>query len=354
MAGITTPGGNYIDPDQTFATTGQGINEQTGQPTPGVNQSGVGGFLQGVGQVLTGSNNPFTNASFLPAMGMAAQQFYNAGQYRDLGNQAADRADPFGPSRAGYIARLNHLYEDPSSIADTPGYKFALDQALDATQGRLASMGFGGTGTMADALSTQASGLAQQTFNNERNALMQMSGVQFDPANAASMQMKGGELALDAQSNALGAMMYPFGPGAGGTTINNNGGPGGKNNGGSNLQSRLSQAVSSGLIKPADAAQLFQRLITSQGDISDGDIQLLNSLGIDNNVDLGGVDYAPGSYDFNGFAGYGPDINSSTGAILDSQSGNPFDYQDITGAGFPVGDITSDVDMSGFQVDPWS
>lgn len=350
---ITTPGGN------TFDDNGVPINPPTETTTtPGVNQSGAGGFLQTAGQFLTGSNNPFTNASVIPAELTAAKQWYDAGQYRQLGNQAADRADPFGQYRRGYGDQLAALYKDPSQIANTPGYKFALNQALDATQGRLSSMGYGGTGTMADSLSAQASGLAQQTWNTEANRLAMMAGAQFDPANAARMQMEGGQLAVNSQNAALAAMMYPFGPGAAnGTTINNNNGGGGGQNGhgGSNIQSRLQQAVSSGKISGADAASLYQRILNSQGNISDADLNLMNSLGIDTNVDTGGMDMAPPSYDINNGFGGSPNIDPSTGAIIDTSlnpNTSPFNIDDGSGGYWPTN--TDSIDTTGFITDPWS
>lgn len=191
---------------------------------PGVTQSGVPGFLQNVGQFVTGSNNPFTNAAFVPAMATAVQQWKNADTYDQLGREAADRSDPFGKYRGYYGDRLRSLYDDPSQIENTPGYKFAMNQTMNNTAAKLASQGFLGSSQMQNALAAQSSGLAQQTFNQERNALMQMAGAQFDPANAGRMLMEGGQLAVNARNGALAAMFYPFGPGAGNGAGGNGGG----------------------------------------------------------------------------------------------------------------------------------
>lgn len=222
-------GGNTVNPaNAPNDYNGGAPGDSYGGPTPGVNQSGVPGFLQGVGQFVTGSNNPFTNAAFVPAMATAAQQWKNADTYEQLGREAADRSDPFGKYRGYYGDRLRSLYDDPSQIENTPGYKFALNQALNATGSKLASQGFLGSTQMQNALVAQASGLAQQTFNQERNALMQMAGSQFDPANAGRMMMEGGQLAVNARNGALAAMFYPFGPGAGnGNGLGGNGGTNG-------------------------------------------------------------------------------------------------------------------------------
>ena len=365
----------YYDPSQAVYP-GSGVDIQPGSSgyvgpgdqsgsTPGVNQSGLGGFMQGVGQFLTGSNNPFTNASLIPAMAMAAQQWHNAGQYTDLGNRAAAMANPMG-DRSQYVNELSALEKDPSQIANTPGYKFALNQAMDATSSKLASQGLLGSSQMQNALATESSGLAQQTYNNTINQLSRLAGADFNPAQAASMMMQGGELSMGAQNAALAAMFYPFGPGAGngsGVTINNNnsgggGGQGGGSSGaGGHLGSALSQAVQGGFIKPGDAASLFQRIMADPSNISPADLQLMQSLGIQTPFDTGGVDTAPPSYDpTGGFGGYG-NVDPTTGAILDSQTGSPFDSSNIFGAGYPIDPSTIDpgtIDTSGFTIDPWS
>lgn len=342
--------------DPTVATTGQGIDE-TGNSGPSTYTNPNGGIapIGSTGQnPPTGTSNGFMsnvnqfvsngmNSSMLiPAVAAAINGYNNAGHYEDLGNQAAARADPFGNNgnRQQYIDQLSALYKDPSQIANTPGYKFALNQALDVTQSRLGAMGYGGTGTMADSLAAQASGLAQQTWNTEANRLAMLGGAQFDPSNAARMQMQGGQESIDAKNGALQALFSPFAGGAG-TNITNNtgGGPGGGTNN-NHLQDTLSRAVSSGAISAQSAQQLFNRLISSQGNISDGDLQTMRDLGIDPGVDLGGVDTAPGSYDSSGFGGYG-NVNSSTGSIMDSQNGSPFSYGDYAGSGYN-GDIVTD------------
>jgi hypothetical protein len=158
--------------------------------------------------INTGLNNP----ALIPAAATAYQQWNQADQYRDAGRAAADRADPFGQYRRGYGDQLKDLYRDPSKVAQTPGYQFALNQAMGATESRLRAMGLTGSSQMQKSLVDQASGMAAQTWNQEANRLAMMAGAQFDPANAARMQMEGEKLRMEAQSNALGAIMYPFGP----------------------------------------------------------------------------------------------------------------------------------------------
>lgn len=347
---VVPPGADGGTPSNPYYAPGNPNTPSNYVPS----QNGVGGYMQQVGQAVTGSNNNFTNAAFVPAMASAAELYHDAGRYEQIGNQAADRADPFGPQRAGYIARLNQLYADPSSIANTPGYKFALNQALDATQGRLAAQGFGGTGTMADSLSAQASGLAQQTFNQERNALMQMSGVQFNPAQAAQMQMEGANLGLQARENAVGAMMYPFGPGASGNTVNVNGG----GQGGGSAQSPYSagQAVTSAIMQGGSAGFSAASHLLDQGirfvKLPDGtvaDLQQYEMHGADN----GSGDTTPYYPTQSAVDSGATDPNSQfwTGGDYTNLDPNAGDASGVINGAVPIDDNNP---FAGFDFSDWS
>lgn len=241
--------------------TGGGSTSGGGGYNPGVTQDGVGGFLQNVGQIVTGSNNGFTNAAFFPAMATAIQQWKNADTYKQLGMDAANRADPFGKYRGYYGDKLQSLYDDPSQIENTPGYKFAMNQTMNNTAAKLASQGYLGSSQMQNALAAQSSGLAQQTWNTERNALMQLSGSQFDPASAGRMMMEGGNLAVNARNGALAAMFYPFGPGA---ASQGGGGGGGGGNGHINSTS-LPQTVLNAITSGGAAGMQAAGQLLSQG-----------------------------------------------------------------------------------------
>jgi len=214
----------------------------------------AGNFITGAvntaGQVVGAGNG------IIPAAVQAYKQWNDANKYIDMGKTASEQADPFGRYRRGYGDRLQNLYDDPSAIENTPGYKFALNQALDSTQSRLRAQGLSGGSAMQKSLTDEASGMAAQTWDKEANRLAMLSGAQFDPAKAAMMQMEGGKLAVESQNKALDALFTPFRNGGGNTTINNSTG-GGSNGGGSggsgfpNLktpagQAQLAQAVMQG------------------------------------------------------------------------------------------------------------
>lgn len=332
-------------------------------------------FLSTVGDFITNTANNFannvaSNPYAIPAAAMAAQQFHNADQYRQAGNQAADRADPFGQYRRGYGDELANLYKDPTQIENTPGYKFSMNQTMNSTGAKLAAMGMSGSSQMQNALAQQSSGLAQQTWNTEADRLARLSGAQFDPANAARMQMEGNAQKLNAENQGMGALAWLANPGGGGN--NNNNGRNNNSNGGTNpnfggmnpqdVLNRLAQAAGPGGILPGGgtAAQLFQKWLSSPGDISQSDMNLMRSVGIDtSNIDGTMVDTAPPGYNYSGF---GPDnsTNDSTGYIMngnfDPTSSGNLNYNDVTGSNqdfFTDSGTDSPIDTSGFQIDPW-
>jgi hypothetical protein len=63
---------------------------------------------------------------------------------------------------------------------------------------------------MAVDLSKYASDSDATYLDAERKQLGNLAGAQFDPANAANMLIKGGQLSVDAQNVALGAMFTQF------------------------------------------------------------------------------------------------------------------------------------------------
>jgi hypothetical protein len=202
--------------------------------------SGAGNLMSGLGNAL-GLTDPSSQAMMIPAIGMAINSYNNADKYQQLAQQSSQMANPFGQYRNQFGQELSNLEKDPSQIANTPGYKFALNQALDATQSRLASQGASGSSQMQNALAQEASGLAQQTYNSTIGQLTNLSGAQFSPDAAANLLMSGMTNSMLQKSNALGALFAPFGNQAGMNQLGaliaalhgqaNNGGQGGTSGG---------------------------------------------------------------------------------------------------------------------------
>lgn len=117
---------------------------------------------------------------------------YLAGRAQSGMNAAADRADPFGQANRQRAANLLwQLYQDPTSVQNTPGYQFALQQGQQGISRRGASTGYYRSPNLDYQLMEFNQGLASRTFNQERDALMQMAGVQFNPGTAGSLMAQG-------------------------------------------------------------------------------------------------------------------------------------------------------------------
>lgn len=147
----------------------------------------------------------------------AYQDNRNIQQYESQINNLLDRGDPFRNERANYITRLNQLYADPSSIENTPGYKFAKEQGLDAIQRKMAARGMSLSGNELGEMDKFSTGLAAQTLDKERAALMQMAGANFNPAEMAGRGIQAyGNIAQMQANRDAGVMNGLFGNGQNG------------------------------------------------------------------------------------------------------------------------------------------
>jgi hypothetical protein len=185
--------------------------DPTGSSTSGFRLPG----MDDINNWLTsgGPNAVTNNAARAAALATAYESFRNSRRIQDTAERAADIANPFQPYRRQYGDQLADLYKDPSKIADTPGYKFALQQGIGATERANASQGYLGSGKMSTDLMDYAQGLASQTWDKEANRLSGLAGAQFNPANGADMIMRGEEGGIRERGNALAALGHLLNPG---------------------------------------------------------------------------------------------------------------------------------------------
>ena len=123
-------------------------------------------------------------------------------QYRTDINNAANRADPVGQAnRDRANARLWELYDDPSSIENTPGYRFAREQGEQGVQRAAAGKGYFRSPNMLYNLSKFNQGLAQQTYEKEINRLLQMAGYNWNPTGAGTILANGAQGNYNAGAN---------------------------------------------------------------------------------------------------------------------------------------------------------
>ncbi len=89
-----------------------------------------------------------------------------------------------------------------------PGYQFAMDQALQATQRQTGTGGFQGSGNVLTALQDRAAGLASQQYGNWAARLQPYLGQQTDlsKALASIYGTEGGD--ITSQQNAIGNLLY--------------------------------------------------------------------------------------------------------------------------------------------------
>jgi hypothetical protein len=180
--------------------------------------SGLGGMFKG------GMGKMFGGGSSAPMGGMAgamgggggfdwgnlamagidAYGSYQTGKGQQEGaQQAMGMMNPFAPHRAGYAKRLSELYADPSSIAETPGYKFQMEQGMQAMGRTSAARGSRLSGGALVEAQKFGQGLASQMRQQEIQNLSMLSGAGFGPA--------GGQYAMQAST----AMPNAYQEGAG-------------------------------------------------------------------------------------------------------------------------------------------
>lgn len=166
----------------------------------------------------------FDWSSLISPAVQAGMNYYSGQQVGQAGQQAQRYADPFGQYRPQYANALAQMQSNPSSVANTPGYQFTQDQAMNQIGRSAAAQGYLGSGNVLTALQDRASGIASQQFNNERDFLGKASGAYNNPFGAA-------QLGLGARMDQLGA--YGQGVGALGSAIGGAGAGGAAGAGGS-------------------------------------------------------------------------------------------------------------------------
>lgn len=163
----------------------------------GLAQAYTGGSGQaGLAEGLYNADGSFNWGGALKA-GVDAYGSYNSGKkIQSAYDKAGQQANPFAEHRGFYGDKLRALENDPSSIANTPGYKFAQEQG-EQSIGRLASATGGRLGgkRMGDVLKFN-NNLASQMFQSETRRYAGLAG--------AGMSSTGEQFGMGAQAYAGG------------------------------------------------------------------------------------------------------------------------------------------------------
>ncbi|MBB3931233.1 hypothetical protein GGR25_002283 [Kaistia hirudinis] len=189
------------------------------------------------------------------AAGQASQWYTNA---RDVGNQALqdftgqaiDTQNAALPQLLGYYAgaygngqsqmapyiglgqsaagAINDLYANPQNaqawLAATPGYQFTLNQGLKAVQNSAAARGLGSSGAALKGAANYATGLADNTYQNQFGNLTSLLGTGQNAAGLLSnlgLQTASGAAGVQGQTAAnVANMLTALGAGISGNYMN--------------------------------------------------------------------------------------------------------------------------------------
>jgi len=180
-------------------------------------------ILQTVGGTVA---DYFKNPMAYPAIATAWQQYKNSEQYGADREQYSKEGNPYGPYRERAAQRLEALYNDPSAIENTPGYKFRLSQGMGNLSGKQAAA-HQGWGNEFGAMQNYAQGLASTEYGNEVERLMKQAGVNIGPEASLNAQTTARGQQLQSELGALQALTTPFGQNAGDARQNGGGSTGG-------------------------------------------------------------------------------------------------------------------------------
>src|SRR5208282_3163689 len=171
-------------------------------PILGVVVGGVAGFAIGgpagaaIGAGLGGSLGS-------SVAGASTQSGLAKSQESLAGLQQYESSTIFGEQQ-GYESQLNKLIADPSSVTSLPGYQFNLSQGEQSVARQFGPQA--GSGAEGAALTQYGQNYAMNTFNQQSNLLMNLAGINVNPAGglaASSSSLSGASAATTAGNNQI-------------------------------------------------------------------------------------------------------------------------------------------------------
>src|SRR3990167_1584206 len=172
----------------------------------------VGGASSGwLEQLLNGPNAP---SLFKMGTGLVnyLQNLNQASSTRQSGEQAANRADPFGPQRARYAQMLSQMMADPTTYLNSniPGFGAGLKSGVDQIGRINAKKGMLDSGNINYDVMDYAQKYAMDQFNTQQTALGNLAGASFNPASSGELLYKSGQDANTQNRYGLAALMRPW------------------------------------------------------------------------------------------------------------------------------------------------
>ena len=237
VAGGSTTAGGAVPAASTTAASNPSLWETIRSGASSLLPSGGPVQLSGPGSTMTGTlidgatsaggsmlSNPLVRggANVIGSVIGAYGERQNQREYDRTINGLVERGDTWGPEGREFAKRkLFELYSDPSSIENTPGYKFARDQGEQGINRAAAGKGYFRSPNMLFDLSQFNQGLAQKTWDSEWNKYAKMAGLDFNPASSAQIGAQGAQQSANMRGNTLDSILA-----AGGTFIDWLGGMG--------------------------------------------------------------------------------------------------------------------------------
>lgn len=202
-SGLLAGGGEPVAGAGTLAETGGTWSSASGLPPPA---SGVGpvagpvgyegaapGATAGGGGLSGALNNPLLRSAAGNIIGGIAN-YYLGNRAQTQANNAANRADTWGEDGRNFAKqKLFELYDNPSSVENTPGYKFRQQQGEQGINRTAAKTGYFRSPNMLYDLSKFNQDLAQTTWDKEFEKYAAMAGLSFNPSSAAQLQQQGNQ-----------------------------------------------------------------------------------------------------------------------------------------------------------------
>ncbi len=172
--------------------------------------TGGSSFWGGLGNAAKGYLGGGSGGGGKPSFGSMALAGLDAyGSYRqgkeaqDNYRQAFATANPFAAHRPGFGNKLVNFMNDPNSITQTPGYKFAMEQGTRAMNRTSAAKGERVSGRALIEAQRFGGGLASQMRQQEINTLSNLSG--------ANMGFGGGQYGAEAGNQYYGGLQQGLG-----------------------------------------------------------------------------------------------------------------------------------------------
>ena len=170
--------------------------------------AGIGSSLISGNAATSAANTEASSANYAANLankaGQNASKLYTP--YSDIGTTYGNALTSALPYLTSQESPTFNMTE--ANLQQTPGYQFTLNQGLESTQNAAAARGLGVSGAALKGASTYATGLADNTYQNQfNNWNTQFQNNQEQQSNIANRLNAGASLGLNATTNQANALI---------------------------------------------------------------------------------------------------------------------------------------------------